>query len=126
VVRNFPLTSAHPNAMNAAQAAAAAKAQGKFWEYIDILFKNQNSLDIDSLKKYATQVGLDRKTFDADFDSGKYEADIRRDIEEGEMYGVDSTPTIYINGVVLTPTEYSAEGIRAALEKAFARAPKRP
>jgi protein-disulfide isomerase len=126
VVRNFPLTAAHPNAMNAAQAAAAAKAQGKFWEYIDILFKNQDSLDVDSLKKYATQVGLDRKTFDADFDRGKYEADIRRDIEEGEMYGVDSTPTIYINGVVLTPSEYSAEGIRTALEKAFARAPKRP
>ena len=124
VMRNFPLTSVHPNAYNAAQAAEAAKAQGKFWEYIDVLFKNQTTLDRDSLKKYATQVGLDRKQFDADFDSGKYEPIVRRDIEEGEGYGIDSTPTFFINGVMLT--EYSGEGLKAAIEKAFARAGKRP
>jgi len=124
VIRNFPLTSVHPNAFNAAQAAEAAKAQGKFWEYIDILFKNQTTLDVDSLKKYATQVGLDRKRFDAEFDSGKYEPTVRKDMEEGEGYGIDSTPTFYINGALLT--EYSAEGLRAAIEKAFARAGKRP
>jgi protein-disulfide isomerase len=124
VVRNFPLTTVHPNAFNAAQAAEAAKAQGKFWEYIDVLFKNQTTLDRDSLKKYATQVGLDRKQFDADFDSGKYEPLVRHDIEEGEGYGVDSTPTFFINGVLLT--EYSGEGLRAAIEKAFARAGKKP
>jgi len=124
VMRNFPLTAVHPNAYNAAQAAEAAKAQGKYWEYIDILFKNQTTLDRDSLKKYATQAGLDRKQFDADFDSGKYEPVLRKDIEEGETYGIEATPTFFINGVVLT--EYSGEGLRAAIEKAFARAPKRP
>lgn len=117
VVRNFPLTSVHANAFRAAQAAAAANAQGKFWEYIDYLFKNQNSLDVDSLKKYATQVGLDRKRFDAEFGSGKYDEQIRRDIEEGETYGVEATPTIFINGVVLT--EFSADGLRAAIERAL-------
>jgi len=124
VVRNFPLTTVHPNAYNAAQAAEAAKAQGKFWEYIDVLFKNQTTLDRDSLKKYATQVGLDRKQFDADFDSGKYEPAVRHDIEDGELYGVEATPTFFINGVVLT--EYSGEGLRAAIEKAFTRAGRRP
>jgi protein-disulfide isomerase len=124
VMRNFPLTTVHPNAYNAAQAAEAAKAQGKFWEYIDVLFKNQTTLDRDSLKKYATQVGLDRKQFDADFDSGKYEAIVRRDLEDGESYGIEATPTFFINGVILT--EYSGEGLRAAIEKAFARAGKRP
>ena len=124
VMRNFPLTTVHPNAFNAAQAAEAAKAQGKFWEYIDLLFKNQTTLDVDSLKKYATQVGLDRKRFDAEFDSGKYEPIVRKDIAEGEGYGVESTPTFYINGVVLT--EYSAEGLRNAIERAFARAGKKP
>ena len=123
VIRNFPLTSLHPNAFKAAQAAEAAKAQGKFWEYIDILFKHQTELDPDSLKKYATQVGLDRKQFDAEFDSGKYESLVRHDIEEGETYGIEGTPTFFINGVMLT--EYSGEGLRAALERAFARA-KRP
>jgi protein-disulfide isomerase len=121
-IRNFPLTAVHPNAFNAAQAAAAANAQGKFWEYIDLLFKNQGSQDVDSLKKYATQVGLDRKRFDADFDSGKFGAEIRRDIEEGEMYGVEATPSIFINGVMLT--SLSVDSLRDAIEKGFARAGK--
>ena len=122
VIRNFPLTSIHANAFRAAQAAAAANAQGKFWEYIDYLFKNQNSLDVDSLKKYATQVGLDRKRFDADFEVGKYDEQIRRDIVDGETYGVEATPTIFVNGVVLT--DVSADGLRAAIEKAMVRSPR--
>jgi protein-disulfide isomerase len=118
-MRNFPLTSLHANAFIAAQAAAAANAQGKLWPYIDFLFKNQSSLDPDSLKKFATQVGLDRKRFDADFETAKFDADIRRDIEEGEAYGIEGTPTIFINGVMLTTL--SADGLREAIEKAFAR-----
>jgi protein-disulfide isomerase len=123
VIRNFPLTSVHENAFRAAQAAEAAKAQGKFWEYIDFLFKNQTALDTDSLKKYATQVALDRKRFDAELDAGKYDAVIRRDVEDGEMFGIGSTPTFYINGAILT--EYSADGLRKAIDKAFARAGKK-
>jgi protein-disulfide isomerase len=123
VIRNFPLSRVHANAFHAAQAAEAAKAQGKFWEYIDFLFKNQNSLDGDSLKKFATQVGLDRKQFDAELDAGKYDSIIRRDMEDGGVYGVEATPTFFINGAVLT--DYSADGLRAAIEKAFARAGKR-
>jgi protein-disulfide isomerase len=124
VIRNFPLTSVHPNAFRAAQAAEAAKVQGKFWEYIDIMFKNQTALDAESLKKYATQVGLDRKRFDAELDAGKYDNVIGRDMEDGETYGIESTPTFFINGVVLT--EYSAEGVRRAIDKAFARVQNRP
>lgn len=124
VIRNFPLTQVHANAFHAAQAAEAAKAQGKFWEYIDFLFKNQTALDTDALKKYATQVGLDRKRFDAELESGKYDAVIRRDMEDGEVYGVEVTPTFYINGAILT--EYSADGIRRAIDKAFARVQNRP
>lgn len=123
VIRNFPLSRAHANAFHAAQAAEAAKAQGKFWEYIDFLFKNQNSLDGDSLKKFATQVGLDRKRFDAELEAGKYDSIIRSDMQDGEMYGVEATPTFFINGAILT--EYSADGLRAAIEKAFTRTGKR-
>ena len=124
VIRNFPLTRLHANAFKAARAAQAANAQGKFWEYIDFLFKNQSSLDPDSLKKYATQVGIDRKRFDAEFDTDKYDTYIRRDIEDGEMYGVEGTPTIYINGVMLT--QFSADGLRAAIEKVFGGIQNRP
>jgi len=123
VIRNFPLTRAHANAFHAARAAEAAKAQGKFWEYIDFLFKNQTALDDESLKKYATQVGLDRKRFDVELQEGKYDAIIRRDMEDGEMFGIEATPTFFINGAILT--EYSAEGLRAAIEKALARTGKR-
>jgi protein-disulfide isomerase len=122
VIRDFPLTTLHPNAFRAAQAASAANAQGKFWEYIDILFRNQSTLDSDSLKKYAAQIGLDRKRFDPELESGKYDADIRRDIEDGEMYGVEGTPTFFINGVMLT--ELGGDALRAAIEKAFARTKK--
>lgn len=118
-VRNFPLRSIHENAFAAAQAAAAANAQGKFWPYIDLLFKNQKSLDTESLKKFATQAGLDRARFDADLASGKFAADIRRDIEEGEMYGIESTPTVFINGVILTTL--SPEALREAIDKGLAR-----
>ncbi len=121
-VRNFPLTSLHANAMRAAQAAAAANAQGKFWEYIDFLFKNQTALDDESLKKYATQAGLDRKRFDADLDSGRFDETIRRDIEEGELYGIEGTPTIYINGTMLMTL--GADGLREAIEKGLAGAGK--
>lgn len=121
-VRNFPLTAMHPHAFRAAQAAAAANAQGQFWPYIDLLYKNQTSLDDESLKKYATQAGLDRKRFDADLDSGKFDENIRRDLEEGDMYGIESTPTIYINGVMLTTL--SPDGLREVIDKALARAGK--
>jgi protein-disulfide isomerase len=76
------------------------------------------------LKKYATQVGLDRKRFDAELDAGKYDNVIGRDMEDGETYGIESTPTFFINGIVLT--EYSADGLRRAIDKAFARGKRTP
>ena len=117
VIRNLPLSSLHPYAFKAAEAAKAAEGQGKFWEYIDRLFHNQNALDDASLKKYATEVGLDRKRFDAELDSGVHAAEIQRDIEDGETYGVEATPTIFINGLMLQ--ELDADALRQAIERAF-------
>jgi len=115
VVRDFPLNQ-HEWARKAAEAANAANAQGKFFEYIAVLFKNQKALDVPNLKKYATQVGLDRARFDAALDRGVYAAEVQKDVEDGEMYGVGSTPTIFVNGVQLTIL--SAEGLRAAIDRA--------
>jgi protein-disulfide isomerase len=117
VVRNFPLTK-HAHARKAAEAANAAQAQGKFFEYTSLLFKRQNALDVPSLKKYATEVGLDRVKFDAALDGGTYAAAVRRDLDDGGIFGIDSTPTIFINGVELL--DVSAEGLRAAIDKALA------
>ncbi|HYV14147.1 MAG TPA: thioredoxin domain-containing protein [Pyrinomonadaceae bacterium] len=115
VVRDFPLNM-HEWARKAAEAANAANAQGKFFEYIAVLFKNQKALDVPSLKKYATEVGLDRARFDAALDRGVYAAEVQKDVEDGEMYGVGSTPTIFVNGVQLKIL--SAEGLRAAIDRA--------
>ena len=115
VVRDFPLNQ-HEWAQKAAEAANAAKEQGKFFEYIALLFQRQKALDVPSLKKYASEIGLDRTRFDAALDRGTYAAEVKHDIEEGQMYGVGSTPTIFINGVQLRVL--SAEGLREAIDRA--------
>jgi protein-disulfide isomerase len=117
VVRDFPLDR-HENARKAAEAANAANAQGKFFEYAALLFKRQQALDIPSLKKYASELGLDRARFDAALDRGTYAAEVKRDVDDGEMYGVGVTPTIFVNGVQLRTL--SAEGLRAAIDRAAA------
>ena len=120
VVRDFPL-SQHENARKAAEAANAANAQGKFFEYITLLFQRQKALDTPSLKKYASELGLDRARFDAALDRGAYAAEVQRDVEDGELYGVGSTPTIFINGVQLRVL--SPDGLREAIDKAAKSTP---
>lgn len=117
VVRDFPL-SLHANARKAAEAANAAHAQGKFFEYISLLFKRQDTLDVASLKKHATELGLDRARFDVALDKGTYADEVQHDLVDGETYGVDSTPTIFVNGVVVGTL--SNEGLRAAIDRALA------
>jgi protein-disulfide isomerase len=125
VVRDFPLAM-HANARKAAEAANAAHAQGKFFEYAALLFKRQEALDISSLKKYASELGLDRARFDAALDGGTFAAEVRGDVVDGEMYGIDSTPTIFVNGVLLRTL--NAESLRAAIDRALSAAstPKAP
>jgi protein-disulfide isomerase len=123
VVRDFPLEQ-HAQARKAAEAANAANAQGKFFEYAALLFKNQSALDVASLKKYAADLGLDQARFNAALDGGTYAAEVQKDVTEGEEYGIDSTPTIFINGV--RQRDLTPEGLRAALERALAQAGKQP
>ena len=117
VVRDFPLAK-HANASKAAEAANAANAQGKFFEYVGLLFKRQNALDVASLKKYASELGLDRARFDAALDGGKFAAEVKHDMDDGDIYGVDSTPAIFVNGMALT--EMSLEALRALIDKGLA------
>lgn len=114
VVRDFPLAM-HANALKAAEAANAANAQGKFFEYTNLLFKHQDTLDVPSLKKYASEVGLNRARFDAELDGGKYAAEIKHDRDDGEIYGIDSTPAIFVNGVALR--EMSIDALRALIDR---------
>jgi len=95
--KNQPLPF-HQHARLAAQAAMAANEQGKFWEYHDKLFANQQALDRSSLERYAQEVGLDMGRFRSALDSNKFEAQISADAAEGSRLGASGTPTFYING----------------------------
>jgi protein-disulfide isomerase len=119
VFRDFPLTQIHENAQNAAEAAGCANEQGKFWEYHDMLFTNQSALDVASLKSYASQLGLDSATFDQCLDSGKYAEEIQKDLQDGNQYGVQGTPSFFVNGLLVSgaqPFSVFQAVIDAALE----------
>jgi len=117
VVRDFPLTTIHENAFQAALAANAANAQGKFFEYAELLYQNQNQLDTASLKKYASDAGLNQKQFALDFVNEKFAAEVRKDMADGKNYGINGTPTIFVNGVKIR--QMSVENLRNAIEKAL-------
>ncbi|MEO6954817.1 MAG: thioredoxin domain-containing protein, partial [Polyangia bacterium] len=88
----------HNNAHAAAEAALAAKAQGKFWEMHAKMFANQTALDRPSLEKYAAEIGLDVAKFKADLDSGKWKKKVDEELAEGNKIGARGTPTFFING----------------------------
>ncbi|MDQ5839376.1 MAG: thioredoxin domain-containing protein [Acidobacteriota bacterium] len=116
VVRDFPLNQ-HKDAEKAAEAAEAAREQGKYWDFTAILFRNQSSLSTDQLKQYAGVLGLDRKRFDAALDTGKFAPQVERDMRDGERVGVNSTPTFFVNGRQVPERTY--EALKAAIESAL-------
>src|ERR1043166_4997158 len=101
VWKNLPLTSIHNNAMNAALASEAAYKQGKFWEFHDKLFENQDKLDVDSLKRYAGELGLNTPQFETDLQSSDVKNRVDKDVNEATSLGVTGTPTFFINGRLL-------------------------
>ncbi|HEX4899540.1 MAG TPA: thioredoxin domain-containing protein, partial [Pyrinomonadaceae bacterium] len=116
VARDFPL-SQHPEAFKAAEAAEAAREQGKYWEYREILMRNQSALGVVKLKDYAGELALDRVRFDQALESGKFAEMVQRDIEDGMRLGIDSTPTVFINGRRMSDKSY--EALKANIETAL-------
>lgn len=98
VVKQFPL-GFHRNAHLASQAALAAHAQGKFWEYHDLLWDNQKALDRASLERYAEELGLNVKKFKKALDDETFKAQVDEEFKEGQGFGVSGTPTWFVNGV---------------------------
>ena len=120
VWKDFPLTQIHPEAFKAGEAAHCAGEQGKFWEYHDRLFANQQALQPDSLKKYAADAGLDAAKFNACVDTSKYGERVREGVAQGTRLGVNSTPTLYINGRMLSGAQ-PYEAIAAVIDEELAR-----
>lgn len=117
VFRQFPLPQ-HKDAPLAAQAAFAAQAQGKYFEYSDMLYANQSKLDKDSLIKYAEDLKINMTQFKQDLDSGKYEGALKQDTLDGTALQLEGTPTYFINGVQYSG-EYTAPGLQDAINAAL-------
>ncbi|HWC77965.1 MAG TPA: thioredoxin domain-containing protein [Blastocatellia bacterium] len=123
VVCDFPLDQ-HAYAMKAAEAAEAAREQGKYWEYIALLFRNQKALSVPDLKKYASELGLDLKLFNSALDSGRLAPKVLEDLDQGNRLGVNSTPTVFINGRKIR--DKSPEALKQAIEAALKDSPSAP
>ncbi len=98
IYRHMPLTSLHPNAEHAAEAAVCAQMQGKFWEMHDLMFAEQDSLSVSALKEKAKRIGLDSKQFDACLDSGDAKSALKLDQGASEKLGLSATPVTFVNG----------------------------
>jgi protein-disulfide isomerase len=98
VWKDFPLTSIHPHAAKASEAAHCAGDQGKYWEYHDVLFANQRALQEEHLRKYAAGLNLNTAAFGTCLDAGKHASRVQAGLQEATQLGLSSTPSVFING----------------------------
>jgi protein-disulfide isomerase len=98
VYKYLPLISAHPEAMSSAKASWAAQQQGKFWEFHDALFENQDKLSESFYITTAKALNLDIKRFNQDRNSSAATSAINKDIQLAQEIGVDGTPSLVMNG----------------------------
>jgi protein-disulfide isomerase len=129
VFRQFPLRSIHRYSQKAAEASLCAHAQGRFWEYHDLLFARLRDagvagaaavLGTEALRAHAARIGLDAAAFGASLDAGTYREAVERDLEEGKQAGVTGTPTIFINGRLLSGNQPYAD-LRKVVEDELRR-----
>jgi protein-disulfide isomerase len=121
VFKHYPL-SFHKQAIPAALASMAAGEQGRFWEYHDELFLNQNSLSSDMYMEIAQKMGLDLKKFSLDMMRPSIRKKIEQDTNDAKKAGVTGTPTIFVNGRKLKTRGFGAiskliDNERARLQK---------
>lgn len=96
IFKQFPLNQIHPYAQKSAEASLCASEQGKFWEYHDKLFENQDALDVASLKSYASQLGLNTAQFDKCLDDSKYKSEVTKELAQATSVGGQGTPFFVI------------------------------
>jgi protein-disulfide isomerase len=101
VFKDFPLHRSEAS-LRAAEAARCANEQGKFWDYQDSLFSGAGEPGRDLLVEYASKLGLNTEAFSSCLASGKYRSTIEQDFQEGWRAGINSTPSLAINGKVIS------------------------
>lgn len=100
VFKHYPLPF-HKEAEPAAKASWAAQQQGKFWEYHDALFNNQDKLGTDFYVATAKELKLDEAKFKADMNSEAAAKQVKEDSEAGSKNGIQGTPGFFVNGVAV-------------------------
>ncbi len=127
VFQNYPFldtNSAAKESRGAANASLCANEQGKFWEYHDTLFanwngENQGAFSDAHLVEFANGLELDATDFQACVDENRYADDVQASFDNGNKMGVNGTPSVFVNGVMITPGYIpSYEDIAAAVEAA--------
>lgn len=118
VFRDFPLTSIHPNATPAAEAANCAHEQDAFWEFHDLLFSD-SAFGEEIYLKYATDLGLNVGKFQECFKSGRYSKEVISDFQYASQLGVRSTPTFFVNGIPVVGAQ-SYEVFKQLIDKELA------
>ncbi|MGH8220364.1 MAG: DsbA family protein [Steroidobacteraceae bacterium] len=118
--RHFPQESVHPHALQAAEAAECAGAQGRFWAMHDLLFENQSHLSVKNLHAYAQQLSLDIALFTAEMDDGVYRQRIREHLESGKASKVRATPGFFVDGVI-TDVSFGMRALFDAVESRVVR-----
>jgi protein-disulfide isomerase len=108
----------HPQSFKASQAAFCAAAQNRFWQYHDLLFERVSDLSENSLKRYASDIGLDSKEFNSCIDSEASRETVLKDLQEARRAGISSTPTFIINGRVLKGAR-SFEDFKALIDQSL-------
>jgi protein-disulfide isomerase len=121
VYRHFPLSTIHPNAQFAAEAAEAAGAQRRFWEMHDWLFANQDDLSPAHIAAASRLLGLDYSMFIDDIKSGRFQKKVKDDFMSGVRSGVNGTPTFFINGE-RHDGSYDFDALMLALNRELERA----
>ena len=107
VFKNYPL-SFHKQAMPAALAAMAAAEQGRFWEYHDELFLNQERLNGKTFLEIAQNMGLDLDRFSLDMMRPSLRKKIEQDVADAKKVKVTGTPAIFVNGRQLKKRDFSS------------------
>jgi protein-disulfide isomerase len=123
VYRDFPLSSIHPFAAKAAEAGQCAKEQGKFWEFHDALYSDQTKLAVSDMEATAGRLGLDQEKFKSCLENGKYTADVKKDVDDGQKVGVNSTPSFFINGVAVVGAQ-GPDAFSAIIDQELSKAGK--
>jgi protein-disulfide isomerase len=118
--RHFPMAQAHPHAFQAAAAAEAAGAQGRFWAFHEKLFASQHALETEDLLGYARALDLDLERFADDLASEVTLAKVRSDFRSGVRSGVNGTPTFFIDEVRYDG-RWDLDALTGALDRTLAR-----